>query len=121
MPSVRPAPLGRVAGPPRLLRRSEALHRRLGQARKQRRPGSHLRRTATYQSPNGRFRALLPGDPSVGDRPADSKAGTAGTETYCVIRLPPSYMIECSHLAEPHNPEGRSRGSSPTARAPAMT
>jgi hypothetical protein len=59
----------------------------------------------TYQSPNGRFRATFPGDPSVGDRPADSKAGTIGTETYSVIRLPRSYMIECSHLAEPRDPQ----------------
>jgi hypothetical protein len=58
----------------------------------------------TFESPDGRFKAIFPGDPAVGQRPAEPKAGTVGEEYYSLIRLPKTYIITCSHLAEPRDP-----------------
>ena len=58
-----------------------------------------------YESPDGLFRVGFPGDPMVGERPASSKAGTVGEETYTLLRLPRSFLVECTHLAEPRDPQ----------------
>jgi hypothetical protein len=55
----------------------------------------------SFQSADGRFRARFPGEPTVGQRDASPEAGTTGTDTYALIRLPRTYIIECSHLAKP--------------------
>lgn len=59
----------------------------------------------TFASPDGRFRARFPGEPTVGQRDASPEAGTVGTDTYSLIRLPRTYIIECSHLAKPGDPQ----------------
>ena len=59
----------------------------------------------SFESPGGRFRARFPGDPTVGQRDASPEAGTVGTDTYSVMRLPRTYIIECSHLAKPGDPQ----------------
>jgi hypothetical protein len=59
----------------------------------------------SFESSDGRFRARFPGEPTVGKRDASPEAGTVGTDTYSLIRLPRSYIIECSHLAKPGDPQ----------------
>lgn len=59
----------------------------------------------SFESPDGRFRARFPGDPTVGQRDASPEAGTVGTDTYSLMRLPRTYIIECSHLAKPGDPK----------------
>jgi hypothetical protein len=58
-----------------------------------------------FESPNGRFRARFPGEPSVFQRDASPEEGTVGTDSYSLIRLPRSYIIECAHLAKPGDPQ----------------
>ncbi len=73
--------------------------------------GSKARRTTepapdvpvTFESPDGRFKVRYPGDPTVSKRPADPKAGTVGEDSYALIRLPRTYIITCTHLAEPRD------------------
>lgn len=59
----------------------------------------------SFASPDGRFRAFFPGEPRVGRQDASPEEGTVGTDTYSLIRLPRTYIIECSHLAQPGDPQ----------------
>jgi hypothetical protein len=56
-----------------------------------------------FDSPDGRFRVRFAGEPSVRKNTEGLKPGIASEEAFSLIRLPYTYIVECTHLSEPRD------------------